>query len=243
MREKMEQYHFAMVIGATGGIGYRVACELANRVKKIYLFATTVEKLAVLENDLHQINNRLSIHAEPLNFADDDLNLKLKIEALNLENSVGVLANCAGTYLSRTFAGTTEDCIHKHFSINAMGPMQIVAHTIDYLQPGSLIINIGSSLSYQPKSNRVLASAVKHAVRGFSLSLAEELAESGIRVCLLNPRSVATPLLQKNSSSAAYQQAMPVEDLVNAISMILNCDRKTLFSEINVGASQGFLGK
>ena len=121
--------------------------------------------------------------------------------------------------------------------------MAITASLIEYLMPGSLMINLGSSLGYKPKSKRVLSSAVKHAVRGFSLGLAEELAQEGIRVCLINPRSVATPLLQKNTSSEAYQKAMPVEDLVRTIMMIVNSDSRTLFSEINVGAAEGFLGQ
>ena len=82
--------------------------------------------------------------------------------------------------------------------------MAITASLIEYLMPKSLVINLGSSLGYKPKAKRVLSSAVKHAVRGFSLGLAEELAQEGIRVCLINPRSVATPLLQKNSSSELF---------------------------------------
>ncbi|MDJ0619468.1 MAG: SDR family oxidoreductase [Calothrix sp. MO_192.B10] len=242
MRKRFKSYDFAIILGATGGIGSGISYELINQVKKIYIFGTNLEKLSALKNELSQIEN-LQIYTEQMNFEDNDLVIKAKIESLNLQKNVGILVNCVGTYISKEFATLTYENITKDFLINVIRPMQIISSLVCYLEPGSLIINIGSSLSYHPKSNRVLSSSVKHAIRGFSLSLAEELAGLGIRVCLINPRSVATSLLKKNSSSESYQKAMPVEDIVRTVAMIVSCDDKTLFSEINVGASQGFLGQ
>ncbi len=242
MQENFEPYDFAIILGATGGIGSGIARASIGKVKKIYLLGTSLEKLSDLKNELNQ-TKKLHIYTEQVNFEDSDSIVQAKIESLNLQKGIGILINCVGTYLSKEFAGSTYESIAKQFSIDVIRPMQIIANSIGYLQPGSLIINIGSSLSYCPKANRVLTSSVKHAVRGFSLSLAEELADLGIRVCLINPRSVATSLLKKNASAESYQKAMPVEDLIRAVSMILDCDSKTFFGEINVGASQGFLGR
>ncbi|MDJ0800447.1 MAG: SDR family oxidoreductase [Calothrix sp. MO_167.B12] len=242
MRKRFKSYDFAIILGATGGIGSGISYELINQVEKIYIFGTNLEKLSALKNELSQIEN-LQIYTEQMNFEDNDLVIQAKIESLNLQKNVGILVNCVGTYVSKEFATLTYENITKDFLINVIRPMQIISSLVCYLEPGSLIINIGSSLSYHPKSNRVLTSSVKHAIRGFSLSLAEELAGLGIRVCLINPRSVATSLLKKNSSSESYQKAMPVEDIVRTVAMIVSCDDKTLFSEINVGASQGFLGQ
>ena len=241
IREKFERYDFAIILGATSGIGSGIANKLSNKVKTIYLFGRNLDKLSILKNELSQIET-LKIYVEQVDFEDNDSIIQAKIDSLNIQKSVGILVNCVGTYVSKKFAGSTYEDITKHFLINVIRPMQIISNWICYLETGSLIINIGSSLSYHPKSNRVLSSSVKHAVRGFSLSLAEELADVGIRVCLVNPRSVATSLLKKNSSNESYQKAMPVEDIVRTVEMILYCDNKTLFSEINVGASQGFLG-
>lgn len=237
-----DTYEFAIILGATGGMGSGISHELVKNVKKIYLFGRNLEKLSALKNELSQIKT-LPIYTEQVNFEDSDSIIKKKLESFNIRKDIGVLVNCVGTYTSKKFAGSTYEDITKHFLINVIRPMQIISNLICYLKPGSLIINIGSSLSYHPKSKRVITSSVKHAVRGFSLSLAEELADLGIRVCLINPKSVATSLLKNNSSNELYQKAMPVEDIIRTIALILDGDIKTVFSEINVGASYGFLGQ
>ena len=242
MKEEFKPYGFAVVLGATGGMGSEISRELGKRVKKIYLFGRNLEKLSNLKNQLNQLKN-LQIYTEQIDFEDRDSIVQTKIDSLNIQKDVGILVNCVGTYVSKEFSGSTYENITKHFTIDAIRPMQIISNLICYFKPGSLILNIGSSLSYHPRSNRVLSSSIKHAIRGFSLSLAEELSDRGIRVCLINPRSVATPLLKKNSSNESYQKAMPVEDITRTVAMILDCDTNTLFSEINVGASQGFLGQ
>ena len=242
MREEFELYDFAIILGATGGIGSGISHKLIDKVKKMYLLGTNLEKLSNLKDELSQIKKDC-IFIEKVNFRDDDSIIQTKMDSLNIQKGIGILINCVGTYISKEFAGSTYKNITKHFLIDVIRPMQIISNLICCLEPGSLIINIGSSLSYCPKANRVLTSSIKHAIRGFSLALAEELADVGIRVCLINPRSVATSLLKKNSSAESYQKAMPVDDLARAVVMILCCDSKTSFREINVGASQGFLGQ
>ncbi|MEM8640817.1 MAG: SDR family oxidoreductase [Cyanobacteria bacterium P01_G01_bin.54] len=240
--EGAKLYDFAIILGATGGIGSSITWGLIRKTKWIYLLGRNSEDLGALKGKLDKLKNA-HIQANPINFEDSEQLIQETIEDLNLQNGMGVIVNCVGTYVSQEFAQSTYAEINQHFLINAIRPMQIIATLINYLQPGSLIINIGSSLSVAPKAQRVLTSAVKHAVRGFSLSLAEELASSGIRVCLVNPRSVATSLLKKNSAPESYLKAMPVEDLTRAVMMMVESDPKTLFREIDVGASQGFLGR
>ena len=229
LEENFKPYDFAIILGATGGIGSGISHGLIGKVKNMYLFGRNLEKLHNLQNEIGQIA-KAHVYADRINFEDSELVIQKKISSLKIQKGIGIIMNCAGTYVSQEFAGTTYEDINKHFLINVIRPMQIVANLICYLKPGSLIINIGSSLSYAPKANRVLTSSVKHAVRGFSLSLAEELSDLGIRVCLMNPRSVATSLLKKNSSPESYLKAMPVEDLIRTVMTIVDCDTKTLLA-------------
>ncbi|MEM9540112.1 MAG: SDR family oxidoreductase [Cyanobacteria bacterium P01_E01_bin.42] len=242
MRTENQPYDFAIVLGATGGMGSGISRALGKKVRKIYLVGAHLEKLSALKNELSQIKN-LQIYTARIDFEDTDSIIQTAIDSLNIQKNVGILVNCVGTYLSREFAGSSYESITQHFLIDVIRPMQIISNLICCLEPNSLIINIGSSLSHHPKSKRVLSSSVKHAVRGFSLSLAEELVDRNIRVCLINPRSVATSLLKKNTSDEKYQKAMPVEDMIGTVVMIVDCNPRTLFSEIDVGSSQGFLGQ
>lgn len=241
---QMKVYEFVVILGATGGIGAGMARGLLNRTQTLYLLGRSLEKLRDLQQSLTEaISTETEIVVQSMDLEDDALSIQQTIASLELHKGIGIIVNCAGTYVSQAFSQSSPQEINRHFLINIISPMQIVAELIGTLERGSLIINIGSSLSCQPRANRVLTSSVKHAVRGFSLSLSEELAEQGVRVCLINPRSVATPLLLRNTSPEKYQQGMPVEDLVRAVIMIADSDPKTLFSELDVGALQGFLGR
>ena len=64
-----------------------------------------------------------------------------------------------------------------------------------HLQPGSAIINTASIQAYQPSPQLLAYASTKGAIVTFSKALAQEGAEQGIRVNVVAPGPIWTPLI------------------------------------------------
>lgn len=145
--------------------------------------------------------------------------------ALEHFGQLDVLMNIAG-YLKPGWSwevSATE--VDRHFDINVKGVvhgMQVVGKHFVTQRRGH-IINIGSLASLAPVPGLPLYSSSKFAVRGFTLAAAQELAPHGVKVTLVMPDAVQTPMLdlQVDYEQAAMTfsgpKALTVEDLERAI--------------------------
>ena len=137
-----------------------------------------------------------------------------------------VLCNVAGV-LAPGFVTelTAADCA-KQMAVNVKGTVLGTAAAARRLiaakNPGH-IVNVGSLASLSPVPGLSLYCASKWAVRGFSLSVATELAPHGIAVSLVCPDAVETPMLdlQKGRPEAALtfsgQRPLTVAEVVDVI--------------------------
>jgi 3-oxoacyl-[acyl-carrier protein] reductase len=136
-----------------------------------------------------------------------------------------VLLNVAGYLLPGWTTEIDAAQIDRHLDINVKGVMLGVrvvgAHFA--AQGKGHVINIGSLASLAPVPGLSLYSASKYAVRGFTLAAAQELAPKGVKVSLVMPDAVQTPMLdlQVDYEQAAMTFSGPrpltVEDIERAI--------------------------
>jgi NAD(P)-dependent dehydrogenase (short-subunit alcohol dehydrogenase family) len=75
-----------------------------------------------------------------------------------------------------------------------------------HLQPGSAIINTASIQAYQPSPTLLPYASTKGAIVTFSKALAQEGAEQGIRVNVVAPGPVWTPLIPATMPEEKAQQ-------------------------------------
>ena len=75
-----------------------------------------------------------------------------------------------------------------------------------YLAPGSAIINTASIQAYQPSPELLAYASTKGAIVTFSKALAQEGAEKGIRVNVVAPGPVWTPLIPATMPAEKAQQ-------------------------------------
>lgn len=108
-----------------------------------------------------------------------------------------VMFNNAGIAVGGTFAEMTLDDIDRGIDINVMGVINgaYAAHRYLKATPGSCLINTASAASIYGTSGLAIYSAGKFAVRGFSESLDGEWYKDGIKVRVLMPSFIDTPLL------------------------------------------------
>lgn len=107
------------------------------------------------------------------------------------------LFNNAGIAVGGTFADTPEIDMDRILDINIAGVVYgaYAAHRYLKATPGSCLINTASAAGIYGSAGLALYSASKFAVRGFSEALDGEWAGDGIKVRVLMPSFIDTPLL------------------------------------------------
>ncbi|MDP2272749.1 MAG: SDR family oxidoreductase [Archangium sp.] len=136
-----------------------------------------------------------------------------------------VLMNIAGYLLPGWSWELDATQIDRHLDINVKGLMHGVSVGAKYFvgQGRGHLINIGSLASLAPVPGLSLYSASKFAVRGFTLAVAQELRPKGVKVSLVMPDAVQTPMLdlqvgyEQAAMTFSGPRALTVEDIERAI--------------------------
>jgi NAD(P)-dependent dehydrogenase (short-subunit alcohol dehydrogenase family) len=88
----------------------------------------------------------------------------------------------------------TDEQLEKTFRTNIFGYFYMARAALKHLQEGAAIVNCGSITGLEGNKNLLDYSATKGAIHAFTKSLAQNLAEKGIRVNCVSPGPVWTPL-------------------------------------------------
>ena len=156
----------------------------------------------------------------------DGADWQLALDAtLDAFGRLDVLINIAGYLLPGWSWDLDATQIDRHLDINVKGVMHGVAVVGKYFvgKGQGHLINIGSLASLAPVPGLSLYSASKFAVRGFTLAVAQELIPKGVKVTLVMPDAVQTPMLdlQVDYEQAAMtfsgSRPLTLEDIERAI--------------------------
>lgn len=122
-------------------------------------------------------------------------------EALRRFGSIDVLVNNAGIYKPKSFADTDAENFSLHYRVNQLGAflgMKAVLAPMKAKGKGSIVnVSSGSALVGTPGMFGYASS--KWALRGMSRCAARDLAPFGIRVNVLLPGLIDTPMAESNS--------------------------------------------
>jgi hypothetical protein len=89
---------------------------------------------------------------------------------------------------------TAEEIEHT-FRTNIFAMFYLCKAALPQMQPGSSIINTCSVQAYQPSSSLLAYASTKGAIVTFTKGLAQEAIQSGVRVNVVAPGPVWTPLI------------------------------------------------
>lgn len=189
----MNQAGYALVTGASSGLGECFARALAVRKWDLVLVARSAEKLSALAKELSAAHG---IQAEPLPFdlsapgAADRLAATLRERQLE----IGLLANNAGFGARGQFHKLPLERQSEMLRLDIHALMELTHWLLPSMiekRKGALI-NVSSTASFQPVPYTAVYSACKAFVTSFSMSLAEELRPYGITVVTLCPGGTQT---------------------------------------------------
>lgn len=183
-----------LITGASTGIGFAAVAKLVDAG---FLPIATVRK-ADDENHLKKLYGS-KVHVLRLDVTDlEDIEaIPEKLKTLGIENLFGLINN-AGVALAAPFAHQPFEEVLQTLQINVSALLKMTQVLIPILQqPGGRIINISSVAGRGGAPFLAVYAASKHAVEGFSEALRKELMLFGIKVVIVAPGSIKTPIWQK----------------------------------------------
>ena len=180
----------ALVTGAGRGIGKACARSLASAGADVVLTARSLKQLENVQNEITSSGGKASIHVADL--------LKMEsIQELKKFGPFNILVNNAGNNIPEHFCDVTEENFDKVMLLNVKSAFfvaQAVAQDMVVSGVKGSIIHISSQMGIVGGKKRTVYCASKHAMEGFSKSMALDLAENGIRVNTVCPTFVETEL-------------------------------------------------
>ncbi|MFB2553734.1 SDR family NAD(P)-dependent oxidoreductase [Ensifer soli] len=188
----------ALVVGASSGIGLGAAMALAEAGASVTLAARPSSRLEKAVSAI--VETGLTAKALPLDMSD----ISGVAETVAIHGPFDIAVNSAGIARHGPALETTPEDFDVAFSLNVKGSYflaQAVAKgLIAARKPGS-IITISSQMAHVGGIDRAVYSATKHAVEGFTKSMAIEWGPHGIRVNTICPTFIKTALTEQTFSN------------------------------------------
>lgn len=213
---------YALITGASKGIGKAIAEELAARKIDLLLVARSQDLLAEVADELAKK------HAIKTAFLAIDLSEKEAAQKVfdwctSKKFSVNILVNNAGYGLSGAFNKQTLNNNLDMLQVNMLVPVTLTQLFLPQLlaQPKAYILNTASSAAYQAVPGLGLYAASKSFLLSFSRALHQELRKTNVSVTAVSPGATDTDfVVRAQVGPKALKAANQVNMLPQAVAKI-----------------------
>lgn len=180
----------AVITGATGGIGLEIVRELDRGGVRCVLISRTEDKLKDLFLTLKTPHGKYYA----CDFGNTSEVVKLAKTILSDVKHVDILINAVGVGVYSSIEDVTEEDWDTTFDIGVKSPYFLIKNLAAGMlgEEESLVLNIGSGAGVMPMAGRSVYSASKFALRGMTLSLAQEFKGTNTRFSLMTLGSTLT---------------------------------------------------
>ncbi len=217
---------FAVVTGASTGIGRAIAVAFAKKGVKVALVARTKERLQMTKDLVEKAGGQAEIFPTDLSKLDSINDLISRIKSKT--KKIDILVNVAGiwhgeneVYAGRNFADFPQPVILDTFFVGTIAPT-ILAHAfVPLMGKGSKIINISGTFSSGAKG-WLPYYVSKRAIEDLTIGLAEELKEKDIQVNAISPSDTATDAYKKYFPQYLKEAINPEEIAAYAVYLCEN---------------------
>lgn len=223
----------AIVTGAGRGIGQAVALSLAQAGCRVALAARTEEQLAVVQDEIRR--NGGEAICIPTDLTRDDEIAALVDRALKTWSTIDILVNNAGWGRKAPIVKAKPEDWDQTFRVNLRAPMALTRLVLPTLigKHSGAVINIGSISGKSGEANSSAYAASKFGLIGFTQSLYEEVREHGIKVSVILPGFVDTPLIPPTRQIDRSKMIRP-EDIAETVLFVLRSSQACCPVEITV---------
>lgn len=228
----------AIVTGASGGIGSAVCEKLASLQMNQVITGRKTDVLEKLSAKARGLGAEVMACAGDV--TDSAFRKSLVQNAVERFGSLDVVINCAGIAQNQHFEEVTEEDYDRIMNLNAKAPYFLCQAALPELRKSSCatIINITSVVAHKGYPFQSAYAASKHALAGFSKSLANEVYKENIRVHLISPGGVYTPMVALARPDLTPDMVSLPEDIANIAAFYLEMrDANAIVDEIQVHRS------
>jgi NAD(P)-dependent dehydrogenase (short-subunit alcohol dehydrogenase family) len=185
----------AVITGGDSGIGRAVAIAFAREGADVLISYLNEHEDAEDTKKYVEEAGRTCVLV-PGDLADRAHQKTIIPKAVEAFGKVDILVNNAAFQMSHDSLGEISDEEWDHtLALNLTAMFTLTKDAVPHMQPGSSIVNSSSVNSDNPSPNLIAYAMTKAGIANFTASLAQMLAEKGIRANSVAPGPVWTPLI------------------------------------------------
>ena len=236
---------FAVVTGASTGIGRAMAIELGKQGATVALVARSKDKLEETKKLVEEAGGKGVIFETDLSDINSVNSLIQSVKQSTKQ--VDVLVNVAGiwhgegvVYAGKDFDTFDQKVVLDTFSVGLIAPT-LLSHALIPLMPrGASMINISGTFENGAKG-WLPYYVSKRAIEDLTLGLSEELRDKRVNVSCISPSDTATEEYIKYFPEDAKDANKP-EDIAKEVLNLIDSDQTGQFSVIKKGSliKEGF---
>lgn len=223
----------ALVTGAGRGIGKSVALMLARSGCRLIVAARTAREVEATTEEIKSWGG-VATHVVADLARDDEIERVVE-ESRRAFGAVDILINNAGWGKRAPVVRMKREDLDQTLRVNLRAPMLLAKHLVPAMieKGGGAVINIGSISGKSGEANGAAYSASKFGLLGFTQSLYEEVREHGIKVSVILPGFVDTPLIPPNRQ-LDRSKMIQADDVAQAVLYVLTSPLTSCPVEITI---------
>jgi 3-oxoacyl-[acyl-carrier protein] reductase len=224
----------AIVTGASRGIGRAISIALAKEAAIIVLAARSMEKLQQTAEKIKEAGGKAEIVVTELT---EEKSIKNLVKITNEKfKRLDILINNAGVTHSAKLENTATEDWQRCMNINARAPFILCREALPLLKKSeqAYIINIASVVGVKGYPLQSAYTSSKHALRGMTLSLAEELRGSNIRIHLLCPGGIDTDMVDSVRPDIPKNELIKPEEIAELVLYLITHKGNAVIDELHI---------
>lgn len=219
-----------IITGAGSGIGRATAWEIGRcgEFEYLVLIGRTEEKL---KETRARLETSAKVELIPYDLSDLE-GIPVLVERIyRTAGEINCLLNIAGYTDPQSLLTTSAENMLLTYATNVFAPFLLIRESTKYMRLNkgtSKILNVASTAGITPRPGWLSYSSSKAAVVSMSQTLAEELAEYGIRVYCVSPGRCATALRRKLAPDEDQSKIMQPEEVGRVICRLVSGEEHCL---------------
>jgi len=224
----------AVVTGASRGIGRAIGVALGAEGATVVLAGRDVGALDETAAQVVEAGSAAEIVVTEL--AEEESIRNLVQVTADRFGRLDILVNNAGITHSAPLEETRTEDLDRCWMVNARAPFLLCREALPLLKQAEAgyIINISSVVGVKGYPLQSAYTASKHALRGMSIALAEELRGSGVRVHVICPGGVDTEMVQQVRPDIAKTDLIGPGEIAELVIYLVTHRGNAVLDELHV---------